>query len=145
MPLVVRTMGCASTLKKKGYRLTLQRAMILDALHESEGHLTAEDILNRIQAKAPEVNKSTVYRNLELPEELGLVVKSEHEGRFIYHHMEEGHHHHLVCRRCGQIIECDRDMLAPLERMLLEKFGFQGDLEHLVIHGVCSACRGQNR
>jgi Fur family ferric uptake transcriptional regulator len=136
-------MSCTATLKKKGYRLTLQRAMILDILHESEGHVTAEDILSQIQTRAPEVNKSTVYRNLELLEELGVVVKSEHENRFIYHHAEEGHHHHLVCRQCGRIIECDTDILAPLERALLEGFDFEGDLKHLVIHGVCGNCRAK--
>ncbi|RLC94112.1 MAG: transcriptional repressor [Chloroflexi bacterium] len=134
-------MSCTTVLKEKGYRMTLQRSMILDILHEAEGHITAEDILSRVKSKAPEVNKSTVYRNLELLEELGVVVKSEHDGRFIYHHAQEGGHHHLVCRRCGKIIECDRDVLAPLEKTLIQKFDFEADLRHIVIHGICGACR----
>ncbi len=142
---IAHAMSCTNTLKKKGYRVTLQRGMILDIIHEAPGHLTAEAILNRMQSKAPEVNKSTVYRTLELLEELGLVVKSEKDGRFIYHHMDEGHHHHLVCRRCGKVIECERDLLAPLETTLLKEFAFAADLHHLVIHGICKDCRTSSK
>jgi len=138
-------MSCSITLKEKGYRLTLQRGMILDIFHEFGGHLTAEDVLTQLRAKAPGVNKSTVYRTLELLEELGLVIRSEHEGRFIYHHAEEGRHHHLVCRRCGKIMECDTDVSLTLETALLDRFGFEGDLRHLVIHGVCAECRGKSK
>lgn len=134
-------MSCTITLKEKGYRLTPQRRVILDILHETAAHLTAEDILNRVQARISGVNKSTVYRTLELLENLGLVVKSELDGRHIYHHAEEGHHHHLICRQCGWIMDCDEDMLLPLERTLLERHNFRADLHHHVIYGLCRACR----
>lgn len=143
MHLVAKTMSCITVLKDKGYRLTPQRRLILDVLHGSAGHLSAQDILNQVQAVAPDVNKSTIYRNLELLEELGLAVRSELEGRFVYHHADEGSHHHLVCRQCGRTIACDSDMLMALEKRLLKEFQFEGDLKHLVIHGVCNACRGK--
>jgi len=134
-------MSCATTLRQKGYKLTPQRRLVLDILHGSEGHLTAEDILEKIKAVAPGVDKSTVYRTLELFEQLGLVVKSEHQGKYIYHHAEESLHHHLVCRVCGQIAQCDTEILEPLAKDLRARFGFQADLKHQVIHGVCASCR----
>ena len=67
------------------------------------------------RAKMPGVNKSTVYRTLDLLEGAGCVFKSELGDQFIYHHADEGHHHHLVCRKCGKTIECEEDFLAPVE------------------------------
>jgi Fur family transcriptional regulator, ferric uptake regulator len=138
-------MSCATTLREKGYKLTLQRRLVLDVLHGHEGHLTAEDILEKIETVAPGVDKSTVYRTLELFEQLGLVVKSEHQGKYIYHHAEEGLHHHMVCRVCGKIVQCDTDISEALKKDLLRRFGFEADLKHLVIHGVCGACRKASR
>ena len=136
-------MSCTTTLREKGYKLTPQRRLVLDILHGYEGHLTAEDILDKVEAVAPGVDKSTIYRTLDLFEQLGLVVKSEHQGKYIYHHAEEGLHHHLVCRVCGKIMQCDTDVSEPLARDLLKRFGFQADLKHLVIHGVCASCRAE--
>ena len=137
-------MSCAITLRANGLKLTPQRRLILDTIHDSGDHLTAEEILNHVQARVPGVNKSTVYRTLELLEELGCVFKSELGDRFIYHHAEEGHHHHLICRRCGTSIDCDEDLFLPVERALDEKNGFQVDFKHMVIYGLCHACRGKS-
>jgi Fur family ferric uptake transcriptional regulator len=134
-------MSCAITLKTKGLKLTPQRRLILDIIHDTHTHLTAEDILNYVQSKAPGVNKSTVYRTLELLEELGCVFKSEIDNKFIYHHAEEGHHHHLVCRSCGRSIECSEDLFLPIDATIREKYGFKADLKHLVISGLCRNCR----
>lgn len=137
-------MSCSTTLKEKGYRLTPQRRLILDILHNSGGHLTADDIYSRVQTRISGVNKSTVYRTLELLESLGLVVKGELDGSHVYHHAEEGHHHHLVCRCCSRVMNCDDDILLPLADSLLERHGFSAELSHHVIHGLCRDCRGQS-
>jgi Fur family ferric uptake transcriptional regulator len=137
-------MSCAITFRGKGLKLTPQRRLIFDILHDSGEHLTAEEILEYVQARAPGVNKSTVYRTLELLEELGCVFKSELGDRFIYHHAEEGHHHHLVCRRCGQSIDCAEDLFHSVERKLDEELGFQVDFKHVVMSGLCRQCRGSS-
>ncbi len=135
-------MSCAITLRKKGLKLTPQRRLILDIIHDSAKHLTAEEILNHVQSRVPGVNKSTIYRTLGLLEELGCVFKSELGDRFIYHHAEEGHHHHVVCRRCGKSIDCNEDLFLPVEKALYEKYGFQVDFKHVVIiNGLCYDCR----
>ena len=137
-------MSCSKTLREKGYKLTPQRRMILDILHQADSHLCAEDILAQIQSKVAGVNKSTVYRTLELLEKLGLVVKCELEGRMAYHHAEEGHHHHLVCRQCGRVVDCDESILKPLEDELVQELDFRPDLKHLVVYGLCSQCTNGN-
>ena len=137
-------MSCSTTLKSRGYRLTPQRRLILDILHDSGGHLTADDIFGQVQTRISGVNKSTVYRTLELLESLGLVVKSEFGSSHIYHHAEEGHHHHLACRRCGRIMNCDKDLLLPLKDSLLKRYGFSAELSHHIIQGLCRDCRGQD-
>jgi Fur family ferric uptake transcriptional regulator len=134
-------MSCLITLKKKGLKLTPQRKLVVDAIHDAKDHLTAEEVIVRVQERMPEVHKSTIYRTLELLEGAGCVFKSELGGHFIYHHAEEGHHHHLVCRECGKIVECDEDNFAPVEESIADRYGFRVDFKHLVISGICQECR----
>jgi Fur family ferric uptake transcriptional regulator len=138
-------MSCSTILKNQGYRLTPQRRLILDIIHEANSHLTADVILSRLRAKISGVNKSTVYRTLELLEDLGLVVKSEIASTNVYHHAEEGHHHHLVCKKCGRQFHCDEAVLWPLKDSLKEKLGFDADLSYHVICGLCRDCRTERR
>ena len=137
-------MGCAIAIKKNGLKLTPQRRLILDIIRDAGGHLTAEEIFNYVQARVPGVNKSTIYRTLELLEALGNVFKSELDDRFIYHHVEKGHHHHLVCQICGKEIDCDEDLFLPVERTVNEKCGFRVDFKHIVMSGVCADCRSKS-
>ena len=134
-------MSCIKTLKQKGLKLTPQRRLIIDALHETDAHLTAEEIITHVQARMPEVNKSTIYRTLELLEGAGCVFKSELGNHSIYHHAEEGHHHHLVCSKCGRTIDCDEDLFVPVERSLGEKYGFTVNFNHVVMSGLCQECQ----
>ncbi|MFC1942583.1 Fur family transcriptional regulator [Chloroflexota bacterium] len=134
-------MSCDITLKANGLKLTPQRRMILDIIHGSGEHITAEEILSDVQARVPGVNKSTIYRTLELLEELGCVFKSELGDRFIYHHAEEGHHHHLVCRKCGRNLDCPEGLFRTVERALDKELGFQVDFKHVMMRGICRECR----
>jgi len=137
-------MSCAVILKEKGLKLTPQRRMILDIIHDTAAHLTAEEILNHVQARVPGVNKSTIYRTLGLLEKFGCVVKSELKDRFVYHHAEEGHHHHLVCRACGKSLDCNEGLFSSIGRELHERYGFQADFRHMVISGLCSNCQSMS-
>ncbi|MFH1087550.1 MAG: Fur family transcriptional regulator [Chloroflexota bacterium] len=136
-------MSCHEVLKEKGYRLTSQRAAVLDVLHGSDSHLTAEDIYGRVRASYPQVNRSTVYRTLELLKELELVDETDFSGdRLYYHHEEKGHHHHLVCRACGRVMDTGEEILGPLKEHLVREYGFLPDMRHLAIFGYCGGCRG---
>jgi Fur family transcriptional regulator, ferric uptake regulator len=137
-------MSCFITLKKKGLRLTRPRKLILDYFHDNEGHLTAEEIIHYVHDKTPEVNKSTIYRTLELLEKNECVYKSESMGRTIYHHAVGGHHHHMICRRCGKTIACEEDIFNPVAELLQVKYGFQIDFKHIVMRGFCATCMNQS-
>jgi len=137
-------MSCLSKLKEKGLRLTPQRRLITGIIHDAEAHLTAEDIIASVQHKMPGVNKSTIYRTLDLLEETGCVYKSEVYGQFIYHHAEEGHHHHLICEKCSKTIECEEDIFIPMQKALERKYGFQIDFRHVVMKGLCKECWSKN-
>jgi len=136
-------LSCLITLKQKGLKLTPQRKMIIDAIHSADAQLTAEEIIAHVQARMPEIHKSTIYRTLELLEKNGCVFKSELGDHLLYHHADEGHHHHLVCSRCGKTIECDEDIFTPVEESLARKYGFQVNFKHLVISGICDECRNR--
>ena len=139
---VKQTSGIIGKLREKGYRLTPQRAMILSAIENSNHHISAEEIYAQVSAKYPQVNISTVYRTLELLKRLGLVYEIDlGEGRIRYHSESKGHHHHLVCQKCGAIIDIDESTLARLEDVLLHRYNFSAQLRHMAIFGLCENCR----
>ena len=136
-------MSCVKTLKEKGLKLTPQRMLIVDIIHETKGHLTAEEIIKHVQSRMPGVNKSTIYRTLDLLEASGCVYKSQLNEEIIYHHDEEGHHHHMVCSKCGDTIKCDEDLFTPLKNLLKENYSFNVDFKHIVMNGLCEKCKNK--
>jgi Fur family transcriptional regulator, ferric uptake regulator len=135
-------MSCTKVLQSKGYRLTPQRIMVVDALHSAEKHISAEEIFELVRAKYPYANISTVYRTLELLKELGLAAEiSIGDGIMRYHAHENSRHHHLVCNSCGKMVDLPEHELAPLKDMLDKNHGFKADVHHLAIFGLCSGCQ----
>jgi Fur family ferric uptake transcriptional regulator len=101
-------MSCHEILREKGHRLTPQRMLVIEALHKADRHISAEEIYRQLHRRYPYANISTVYRTLELLKKLDLVTETDFgEGRVRYHVAENGHHHHLVCRSCGNIIDLE--------------------------------------
>lgn len=134
--------GIVDKLKKLGYRLTPQRLMIASAIENSNDHISAEEIYSQVVNKYPNVNISTIYRTLELLEQLGLVTETDlGGGRVRYHPVDKGHHHHLICQECGAVIDLDESMLSSLKDTLLREYEFIADLRHLGIFGRCVKCR----
>ena len=134
--------GIIERLTEQGYRLTPQRVMILSAIEDRNDHISAEEIYAQVAARYPQVNISTVYRTLELLKQLGLICEIDlGEGRIRYHSEDKGHHHHLVCRKCGAIIDVGESVLFPLQAVLLQAFGFSAELKHIAIFGLCENCR----
>ena len=135
-------MSCHEILQEKGHRLTPQRMLVIETLHNADGHISAEEIYKHLHRRYPYANISTVYRNLELLKKLNLVTETNFgEGRVRYHITDKGHHHHLVCHSCGKIIDLEELVLHPLKNTLLQEYGFDADLRHLAISGECSGCR----
>lgn len=129
-----------SDLRQRGYRLTPQRQLVLEAVDTLE-HATPDDILTEVRRTASGVNISTVYRTLELLEELGLVSHAHlGHGAATYHLADRHHHMHLVCRDCDSVIEADVSLAAPLTDGLRSAFGFETDMKHFAIFGRCADC-----
>ena len=125
-----------------GYRLTPQRLMILKAIEDADNHISAEEIYAQIRTHYPQMNISTVYRTLELVKERGLVTETDMgDGRVRYHCMGKGHHHHLVCQKCGQITDVEEAIVAPLWAEIQSEYNFKVDMKHLAFFGQCSKCQ----
>jgi Fur family transcriptional regulator, ferric uptake regulator len=128
-------------LRAKGYRLTPQRQLVLEAIAVL-GHATPEEIIAQVREVASGVNISTVYRTLDLLEELALVTHTHlGHGAPTYHIAEDAEHVHLVCRSCGGIAEVSPDVVTPTVELLAAEHGFETDVHHFAIFGRCAACR----
>lgn len=129
-------------LQQEGYRLTPQRMMILAIIDDSMGHISAEEIHQKVRERYPYVNISTIYRTLTLLKKLRLISETDlGEGYVRYELLERGRHHHLVCRRCGESFAFEHELLRPLQVRLLKKYGFAADVDHFAIFGLCRRCR----
>jgi Fur family ferric uptake transcriptional regulator len=130
----------ANLLRDRGLRLTPQRQLVLEAVRRL-GHATPEQVHAAVVENAAGVNITTIYRTLELLEELDLVthVHLSH-GAPTYHDVNEAQHVHLVCRACEHVQELDREELATLAGRLLQQRGFRLDIAHVALFGLCGRC-----
>jgi Fur family transcriptional regulator, ferric uptake regulator len=132
----------AAVLRKRGLRLTAQRQLVLEAVHDL-GHATPDQVHSKVAETAAGVNITTVYRTLELLEELGLVTHAHlSHGAPTYHTVGDVQHVHLVCRRCGTVTEVSSDLLAPVAETLQDRHGFLVDIGHVALFGQCAGCAG---
>lgn len=135
-----------NNLKEKGYKFTPQRRAIIDIIIKNEGsHLTTEELYDLVKKDCPEIGLATVYRTVQLLEELGVICKLElNDGcsRYELIHEEENHqHHHLICTNCGSVIEVQHDLLDDLEHEIEEKYNFKITNHSLKFYGICSKCK----
>ena len=124
-----------------GGRRSAARVVIVDELLRAGSHFTAEDLAERVRKRSPTVNRSTVYRTLDVLERIGVLdhVHLGH-GRAVYHRGDEDHQH-LVCERCQRVEELPAAKLRTFEKMLERDFSFVVDRRHFAIVGLCSTCR----
>ena len=132
------------SLQEIGYRLTPQRVMILAAIQES-GHVSADEIYEKVREEYAYMDIATVYRTLALLKKLRLVTETDLGGAATRYELSAEPHHHLVCRDCGATTPLDNDLFEPLRLTLKERFGFAAELEHLPVFGVCSQCASQSK
>ena len=131
-----------ASLREVGYRLTPQRMLIVSIIHDSKGHVSAEEIHQRVKEQYPFVDISTVYRTLQLLKRLRIVTETDlGDGSVRYELSQAQRHHHLVCRQCGKTFALDDDVIEPLRSNLMDAYGFAADMEHFAIFGRCRGCR----
>lgn len=130
------------TLHQRGFRMTPQRQLVLDAVRDL-GHATPERICAQVQAVAPAVNITTIYRTLDLLEKLGL-VRHTHLGHGAPNYSEAEHQHvHLVCHECGAVTETPTDLMNELSSRLRGSVGFELDVTHVALSGRCRDCAAE--
>lgn len=132
-------------MRSRGLRWTPQRRLLLSVLSRSEGHVTAGELLERCREADPQTTPSTVYRTLDVLEDLGLVRHAHGaDGREEFHVLPQNEHGHLTCTACGRSWEIDTADAAALIGGLSHSRGFDVDLSHLTVAGRCSECRASS-
>ncbi|MEJ7749478.1 MAG: Fur family transcriptional regulator [Candidatus Limnocylindrales bacterium] len=127
-------------------RWTPQRRLLLEVLEASKGHVTGSELVQRCRERDPHTTPSTVYRTLDVLEELGYVSHSHSAGgREEYHVLPGAEHAHLQCRSCGQTWELDGAAAAAVVRPIKRRFGFNADVGHLTISGRCADCSAPHK
>ena len=135
-------------LDEKGYKTTTQRSMVYDILTDNKNqHLSTEEVYALVKNKNPKMGIATIYRTLQLFEEIGLVYKHNFDDgcsryEILSPNSNEVHqHHHLLCKKCGKIIEVKEDLMNSLEEIIEKQYNFE-ILNHVVkFTGICSECR----
>lgn len=131
----------AAQLRQGNHRLTPQRRAVVRALAEFDGHVTSQKLIERCLARDPAFVPSTVYRTLDLLEELGLVTHiHDADGHEAYHPAPEAPHAHLICRACGSTREVAADELGDFVGHMVRHHAFEVDVSHLAIFGHCRDC-----
>jgi len=129
-------------LRQRGYRITPQREMIIQAVAHSPVHITAEEVAEQLRVHTSAINLATVYRTLDMLWQEGFACRNDlSEGKIVYATFQHGPHIHLVCRKCNEVIEADVGILNSLGKDLELKYKFQSNLDHFSIFGVCSDCQ----
>lgn len=130
----------SSDLKKAGLKITLPRMKILELLEQCDPHhQSAEDIYRSLMDAGEEIGLATVYRVLTQFETAGLVNRHHFEGGQAVFELNHGHHHdHLVCIKCGKVVEFVDAMIEDRQRQIARDKGFEITEHSLIIYGRCS-------
>ena len=130
-------------LRRRGYKITPQRWAILRVIVDSQEHLTPADIYERAHKEHPGIGLVTVYRTLDILDELGLIceVHAEDGRRSYLLTRPSEHHHHLICSDCGKVVDFTDCDLTELEQRLANETGFKTEGHLLEFFGCCPECQ----
>lgn len=137
-------------LKKKGLKVTTQRLVVLEAIASCpEEHLTAEEIFTLVKADCPDIGLATVYRTIQLLNELHLIDRINFDDGFVRYeigsapdHKQKHRHHHLICMKCGKVFSFQDDLLEELEEKIAATTGFSVVNHEVKLYGYCIECGG---
>ncbi|MRG29100.1 Fur family transcriptional regulator [Laceyella tengchongensis] len=127
-------------LKQNGYKYTGKREMMVQLFFEEGRYLTAKEVLDLMQKDYPGLSFDTVYRNLALFEQLGIVEGTEWNGerRYRIHCGGDSHHHHIICTECGRTRAIE---LCPMKAILGQPENFEITGHKFEIYGICVECK----
>ena len=133
-------------LKETGFKITPQRRAIVDILLQNDcKHLSSEEIYDLVRVNCPEIGLATVYRTMQLLDDIGVISKLNLDDGCIRYELnlnkEDCHnHHHLICKNCGNIIEVEEDLLDNIEAEIQEIYKFKIVDHDVKFYGTCSEC-----
>ncbi len=131
----------STALRERGMRVTPQRVVLHRALLELDRHVTADELLDAVSERLPNVSLPTIYATLDLLEELGMVRRVQRAGTTLFDPRTDSHHH-LICTSCGSIEDLDSDLDTGALERAAERHGFEHERIEAVVHGRCARCRG---
>ena len=128
-------------LRERGLRWTPQRRTVIEVLAETDGHITAAELVDRCRTRDASTIPSTVYRTLDVLEELGLVRHGHGaDGGEEFHGLPAQEHGHLHCAECGATWELEPSQAASIEGAFRAADGFEIDIGHVTLVGRCRSC-----
>ena len=134
------------TVQMQGHFLTTQRRLLLELIRDTEGHLNAKELYQRARARDESIGPATVYRSLNLFKELGL-VDQRRLGKVCccYELKKSSEHQHLVCQRCGKVIEFQVPNFQKLIKTIRQEHNFKIIKAELCIEGYCEQCEQEEK
>jgi Fe2+ or Zn2+ uptake regulation protein len=140
--LMVEHEPLVAALDVAGYRLTASRRMVSELIAAREGHFTASDLIDDARARRLGIGRATIFRALDLFEELNLLERLDlPSGEHAYVPCEPQHHHHVVCGTCGRTTEVDDQGLLAAVDEIERRTGYQIETHRLELYGRCPRCR----
>jgi Fur family peroxide stress response transcriptional regulator len=127
-------------IKEEGYRMTKQRAVVLEELSKADFHPRADEIYQMVRRRLPKISFGTVYRNLKTLKDLGFISELNYGKNFSRFEAKTENHHHFVCMKCGKVYDIDADK-TPVEmcNSIAEKAGYKVSYYRLEFYGICCA------
>jgi Fur family ferric uptake transcriptional regulator len=141
MPHDLERESLARYLDDHNLRHTRQRDAILEIFLEAKGHITSEEIYQRVRERYPHIGFTTVYRTMKLLCEAGLAHERKFEDGVTRYEIEHEHHDHLVCVRCGKIVEFECKMIESAQNEIAGRYGFRVLRHRHELYGHCRSCR----
>ncbi len=131
----------ARYLEEHNLKHTKQREAILEVFLSATGHVTSEDLYQEVRAKHPHIGYTTVYRTMKLLCEAGLAHEHQFGDGLTRYEIAQEHHDHLVCTKCGKIVEFECSMIESAQDEIAERYGFRVLRHRHELYGHCPACR----
>jgi Fur family ferric uptake transcriptional regulator len=130
-------------LAQRGLKSTRQRSLIVDTFLSAKGHLDVDALLAQVRRADPRISAATVYRTMKLLAELGIAHAQRFgDGHTRYESAVDRHHHdHLICTKCGNIIEFENDRIEALQDSVARRHGFKVTRHKLELYGFCQSCQ----
>ena len=136
----------AAFLDERGLRMTVSRQAVLDVFLDTEGHVSAEDLLAKARLIDPGIGQATVFRTINLLADAGIAREAcADEGvRTFEHAFNHEHHDHLLCSGCGQVVEFKDEEIEAAQEAVYRRFGFRSMGHRLELLGLCPDCASED-